>query len=158
MIKSDKLRTRTLAGDVIFSGQTKKNDVKRTLSNALFLQKLKFIKRCIWCMETLNKQYRTHFTPFGEDPRFSSTLYCTENVTRRLGNSFEKVLNCDVKCSICENQSVGDKMVTWLTIIILNWRRKCGTVRDYQPTSHREYTSPDYKTNTETTAHLISTL
>ena len=63
-------------------------------------------------METLNKQYRTYFTPFGEDPRFSSILYCTENVTRRLGNSFEKVLSCDVKCSICENQSVGDKMVT----------------------------------------------
>ena len=38
----------------------------------------------------LNKRCKTHPPPFGENPIFSPSTCCTENVTGTLSNSFEK--------------------------------------------------------------------
>ena len=55
---------------------------------------------------------QSNLTPFGENPIFPPTFCCTENVIGTLSNLFEKLLKCDVKCSLCKRQSAGDNVVT----------------------------------------------
>ena len=60
----------------------------------------------------LDKRCRTHFKSFGENPKFSPKQCFTIFVTSKLSNSFSKVLRCNAKGSICENQLADDNEVT----------------------------------------------
>ena len=57
--------------------------------------------------------------PFGDNAMFPPTLCYNEKVTGMLSNSLKKVLKCDLKYSICESQSAGDKEVRWPFVNIL---------------------------------------
>ena len=58
------------------------------LDNLKQTRNLEYISRCFSYEETLNEQFKTHFTLFGEGLMNTQYSACTENTTGTLSNSF----------------------------------------------------------------------